>query len=251
MIIYDETDDKKYSGYMYGNSGTLDDYRLNTYDSTIKIAIDNWYEKSILINSDINGYVFDEYVSKSAIYCNDRATMNNLSYYYWAYNRLEIVLDDKIRKPSYNCGIDQNGELLNNSSIDDKFSASDVIGNGKLKYPVALMTADEISFAGGLAVSTLTSSYAYYYLNANNESVTGTLAWWTLSPNQSYGNNIQNYIISGSGNPGFLGNVYNNKVYGVRPVLSLKSCTFWSNGNGSSTSPYEVFIDNACLSVEN
>lgn len=43
--------------------------------------------------------------------------------------------------PTYDC---------NNNS--DKFTVSTSTGNGKLIYPIALMTADEIKFAGGLVL---------------------------------------------------------------------------------------------------
>lgn len=245
--IYGKTADEKYSGYMYGNSGKLDDYRLNTNDSTIKVKIDNWYENSLILKRDINNYLYNDYISKTAIYCNDRSTVANISYWFATYDRLETP----DIHPSFRCGASYNGNLQNNASDADKFSASISIGNGKLKYPISLMTADEVAYAGGIAGNSLGSPYAYYYLNGNNESVTGTLAWWTLSPNQTYGSNVQNYIISGSGNPGYIGNVYNNKVYGVRPVLSIKSCAYYSSGNGSIANPYEVFIDGECSKKDN
>ena len=37
----------------------------------------------------------------------------------------------------------------------------------------------------------------------------------------------------------------------VRPVLSLKSCVKYSNGDGTPTNPYTVTIDDDCASKEN
>ena len=38
---------------------------------------------------------------------------------------------------------------------------------------------------------------------------------------------------------------------GARPVLSLKSCVQWDEGNGTGTSPYKVKIDSSCVNSEN
>ena len=37
----------------------------------------------------------------------------------------------------------------------------------------------------------------------------------------------------------------------VRPVISLKSCVKHSSGDGTSSNPYEVTIDDTCASAEN
>ncbi len=231
-------------GYMevIGTSSD-DENRANTDDSQIKIAVDSWYEKSILVKKDLQQYIYDSYVSRTAIYCSDRSKDD---YEYSSFNRIDSY-EDSGDQPSFRCGVKRNGELSDTYSIQDKFTVSNTTGNGNLKYPVALMTSDEITYAGGFNENSLTSPYAYYYLNANGESVTGTHAWWTMSPRHYNGN----FVISGSGNPGYLGYMWFEKSYGVRPVLSLKSCVYWSKGDGSSTSPYEVFIDNTCSSLDN
>lgn len=242
----DIVNDAKYIGYMYGDSGEIEDNRLNTNDSIIKIAVDTWYEDTILSKSDDNNYTYDNYISRTAIYCNDRASDDDITWELAGFVRLWDYSGGA--QPSFRCGTNKNGSLTPEADVQDKFTVSDITGNGNLKYPVALMTSDEIAYAGGWNENSLSSPYAYYYLNANGESVTGTLAWWTMTPRYIYGS----FIISGSGNPGYLGYVYNNRgQYGVRPVLSLKSCVYWSNGDGSSTNPYEVFIDNTCSGLDN
>ena len=57
----------RYIGYMFGkDSHDLEGNRINNADSTIKTVIDEWYEKNLLIK-------YDKYISRTAIYCNDRS----------------------------------------------------------------------------------------------------------------------------------------------------------------------------------
>ena len=168
-----------YVGYMYGTTGSLANNRNNTNDSTIKKHIDSWYKDNLLIN-------YDKYISKTAIYCNDRSVgYGNYStsktasgeFEYASYTRLST---NKI--PSYKCGANIDNGLFLTSNNADKFSASTVGGgNGQLKYPIALMTVDEVSFAGGKSYTKLSSPYAWYYTNSEGGSITGTKLWWLIS----------------------------------------------------------------------
>jgi len=230
-----------YVGYMYGSSGSLASNRQNTTDSTIKGVIDTWYDKTI--EPSYNGYV-----SKTAIYCNDRANegySTSTKFYYAAYKRL---VDAKA--PSYKCGNNASGSLYsgtNGASTADKFTASTSTGNGKLTNPVALMTADEVAFAGGKYG---TNAPAYYYYNAAGGSVTGSTWWWTMSP--SYFNWLSSsssstyasvFVVGGSGSfPGRLSYDRVNYTRVVRPVVSLKSSVLVTGGTGTASDPYEVTI---------
>ena len=100
------------------------------------------------------------------------------------------------------------------------------------------MTADEISYAGGVAY---TSAPMWYYTNSTLESSTGEEYWWSLSPFYWYHGNAYSWNVIGSDGPGLLS--YDGVVYysfGVRPVVSLKSCIKYSTGNGTSETPYEI-----------
>ena len=102
---------------MYGTSGSLENNRTNTN--------------------------YDKYVSKTAIYCNDRSTQNN-----------SYVIDNSF----VYSGITR---LYSSDAPSYKFSANTTGGgNGQLKYPMALMTADEVTFAGGVYNLLLSSPYA-------------------------------------------------------------------------------------------
>ncbi len=238
-------DNPMYVGYMYGSSGDLASNRNNAINSTIKGVIDIWYDNTIEPS-------YDSYVSRTAIYCNDRANEDYNTSSRFSYATSKRLADAKA--PSYKCGNNASGNLYtgtNGASDSDKFTASTSTGNGKLTNPIALMTADELVFAGGRYS---TSAPAYYYYNAAGGSVTGSTWWWTMSPyswDKSGGANV--IRVRGTGTPGYL---LNRNVYvtdgGVRPVLSLKSCVKWKSGDGTSDNPYTVdALDSTCSSAEN
>ena len=209
-----------YVGYMYGTSGSLVNNRTNTNNSTIKTTIDTWYTR----NLEAKGYT--KYISTTAVYCNDRSVTNGTystssSFDYAAYTRL---VDNKT--PSYDC-----------ATAEDKFTADSSTGNGKLTYPIALMTADEVSFAGGLYG---TNAPTWYYYNSANGSSTGLTWWWLLSPGNWDGSYAYVFRVYGSSNPGYLLNNNVNSANGVRPAVSLKSCVKTSGGDGSASAPYTI-----------
>jgi len=209
-----------YVGYMYGTSGSLVNNRTNATNSTIKGVIDTWYKNNLNTN-------YGKYISTTAVYCNDRSNpaggynTGNTSFYYGAYTRLIAN-----KTPSYDC-----------ATAEDKFTADSSTGNGKLTYPIALMTADEVSFAGGLYG---TNAPTWYYYNSANGSSTGLTWWWLLSPNLWDGSNAYVFYVYGSSNPGYLLNNNVNSANGVRPAVSLKSCVKTSGGDGSASAPYTI-----------
>ena len=198
---------------MYGSTGSIANARANTTNSTIKTTIDNWYTS----NLEAKGYT--KYLSTTAVYCNDRSTSNNSEF--GAYTRLITN-----KTPSYDC-----------AATEDKFTVDNSAGNGKLTHPIALMTADEISFAGGLWA---TNASTWYYYNSANGSSTGSTYWWLLSPYNWYGSSAYVFYVYGSSHPGYLYYFYVNYTYGVRPSVSLKSCVKTSGGDGSASTPYTI-----------
>ena len=194
--------DSKYVGYMYYSNGT---------NSTIKDTIDTWY-KNNLTN-------YTKYLSTTAVYCNDRSTSDNTNFG----ARTRLIAN---KTPSYDC-----------TATEDKFTADTSTGNGKLTYPIALMTADEVSFAGGLYEN---NAQTWYYYNSANGSSTGDTWWWLLSPNSWDGSYAYVFYVYGSSNPGSLDYYRVNDINGVRPAVSLKSCVKTSGGDGSASTPYTI-----------
>ena len=165
-VYNDISGDNTYVGYMTGTEGATNyaSTHSNTTDSTIKGVIDTWYETNI-VDKGYSSYVAD------AIYCNDRSVANNvntgLGYgtnatVYAGYKRSSL----SVPEPSLICPND-----------NDKFTMNSTLGNGKLTYPVALITADEIMYAGGFAYENELNSIAnedFYLLSY--------VDYWTMTP---------------------------------------------------------------------
>ena len=218
--FYEIYEDPMYVGYMYGTSGNLVNNRTNINNSTIKDKIDTWYIQNMTS--------YTKYLSTTAVYCNDRNLRSGTSYstsssfYYAPYER---ILTNK--QPTYDC-----------TEASDAFSVDNT--SAKLTYPIALMTSDEIMRAGANGLTSLTSPYAWYYLNSAGGSVTGSTWWWLLSPYEWDGMYASVFCVQGSSHPGDL--AYSSVVsnFGVRPVISLKSCIKYGTGNGSANEPYTI-----------
>ena len=208
-------DNIAYVSYMYGSLGSIPNARENTNNSTIKGIIDTWYKDNLNTN-------YGKYLSTTAVYCNDRSTSDNANF--GARTRL-----DTNKTPSYDC-----------AATEDKFTVDTSTGNGKLTYPIALMTADEVSFAGGVMY---TNASTWYYYNSAKGSSTGSTWWWLLSPEFWYDSGAYVSQVFGLDHPGYLdyrrvGDARDSS--GVRPAVSLKSCVKTSGGNGSASDPYTI-----------
>lgn len=125
------TNDNAYIGYMYGNanSSTYEDTHVNINNSDIKVSLDEWY------NSNLESY--SEYLADVG-FCGDRSLssgtgIGSTTTYYNASNRLSN------NNPTFKC-MNQN----------DLYTVDNELGNGALTYPIGLITADEVVFAGGV-----------------------------------------------------------------------------------------------------
>ena len=196
--------DNMYVGYMY-TSGQV--HGLGT-DSTIKDVLDNWY------TSNLQNYA--DKIDGNAGFCNDRMQhygtgIGASSTDYATYNRL---INNKI--PSFEC-----------SNSNDLFTTKESSeGNKSLQYPIGLITADEVAYAGGVEGISNTS----YYLYTNNE-------YWTMSPYR-YKSNAFVFYVSSSGSLNSAKRV--DASYGIRPVINLKSTVQITGGNGLKDTPYII-----------
>ena len=132
----------------------------NTKDSTIKGKIDSWYLTNIQNKQDSNGVSYASYLSDE-VFCNDRTFTSGDGF---------SISKTTIFSPYYRV-LNQKQPSLSCSQDSDKFTVSPEKGNGKLTYPVGLITVDEAAFAGG------------FYLSANPEYYLYTgQTYWTMSP---------------------------------------------------------------------
>ena len=204
-----------YVGYMYQSNQV---HGLTT-DSTIKIELDQWYEENLQSHADK--------ISTEAGFCGDRTSTTSSSgapndtggtgttqTYYGARYRLNTN-----KTPTFECP-DADHDLYTVSSANS--------GNKALDYPIGLITADEVAYAGGV----VGQSNNGYYLYTNQY-------YWTMSPcgfNGSYAG------VFSVGSDGSLDNV--NGVYwtepGVRPIINLAPNVIITGGNGAVDSPFEI-----------
>ena len=232
-------DDNAYVGYMYGTPGssTYEATHANINNSTIKTVIDNWYQ------SNLNSY--SQYID-DAIYCNDRSTttINNVDnletlFGVTSFNGTGIGTENTSYSAFKRVLIDHSPSLKCQNN-NDKFTVSNTLGNGKLTYPVGLITSDEILMSGSgyidiLTFSLLMNSNFYLYKDYYAE----LKASWTMTPfHFSNGNSsVDIYGVEGRVGSG------NETQYGgdtdVRPVVSLKSDAI-NGGSGTITDPFVV-----------
>ena len=228
--------DNAYVGYMYGTPGstTYAETHANTNESTIKKYIDNWYKVN-----------FDETATnklEDTLFCNDRSTKaydaNSIgdssysSYGGLGYGKNKTIYGTAHRSAFYSTKTNPSLVCIN---ANDKFTVDSKNGNGKLTYPVGLITLDEVVLAG----------FNTYYSNQNDYQDTNNYLYtnnyyWTISPIvvDTIGTS---YIGDINGSNGFVSHAAVANQFGVRPVISLISGTLVSpNGDGTCANPYVV-----------
>ena len=197
----------EYVGYMYTSS----QQHGNTTNSSIKGVLDSWYSSNLASYADK--------ISKEAGFCGDRDlksgswSSTGSTLYYAAYGRL---IDNKA--PTLKCS----------NSSDLYTTSSSSKGNKALTNPVGLITADEVSMAGGVWG---TSNSSYYLYTGQN--------YWTMSPSY-FGSNGSAHVFYVHSN-GNLSHAYVDWTSGgVRPVINLSADVTAKSGNGTSSTPYEI-----------
>ena len=198
-------------GYKYGSSTatTYDETHKNTTNSTIKQAIDAWYKTNIS-DKGFSSYLVD------SIYCNDRslssgtgigATNSN----YKAYERLYTN-----NNPTFYC-----------VQSNDKFTVNTSKGNGSLQYPIGLITADEVVYAGSGIYGAVNSKYYLYTSNT----------YWTMSPFNFEDSCADGFYIGSTGS--IIAGDYVNDIHAIRPVITLNGSTKLE-GTGTKDNPFRL-----------
>ena len=183
-------------GYMYQNQN----WHGIELSSDIKNILDEWYKNYML--------VYEKYINTNSIFCGDRTTYT--ANYFDGYNRLY-----NLKKPTYVC----------TKNIDLYSTNESSLGNQALEHPIGLISADEVSFAGGVVNNVNNNFYLYTGFN-----------YWTITPAfYDYGFPYV-FMVDENGNYG-ASNV--NMSWGVRPVINLASDVTLS-GTGTASDPYIV-----------
>lgn len=104
-------------------------------------------------------------------------------------------------------------------------------GNQKLKYPIALLSSDEIMLAGSNFYDILKSNNPNYYLYTSDW-------YWLLSPS-SFSDSKAGYVFDVYYN-GELSSPLISRKGGVRPALTISINTPLLSGTGSMEDPYVI-----------
>lgn len=186
----------------------------NTIDSTIKGVIDKWYEDNLLNKTDLIGNKFSSYIEDTT-FCSDRTLYNGDGYSLskaTTFNSYARVAHAKTI-PSLSC-----------------YQPSDIfkVSNGNLKYPIALLTADEAALAGGVHISANTKYYLY----------TGD-TYWTMTP-EIYTPGYATTRVSFVDVNGGIDGRWVAGVRSVRPVINIKQDVQIISGTGTIDNPYRI-----------
>ena len=232
--------DNAYVGYMYGTPGsiTYEATHENKNDSTVKIAVDKWYEDNLKTN-------FSNYLSDT-LFCGDKTPAKSgiggvttqLGYgknktYYSSTERLRYstgTTEITTSTPTFKCAEKANDNYSRYTTTKGTLTNGKET-NGNLKYPIGLLSADEVSYAGAYKLGQTNKKYYLY-----NSSITSS--WWLSSPLGYNGSNASEWHFGGS-----YGNIDSLNVGGssaFRPSINLKADLLIGGGDGTKSNPYEV-----------
>ncbi len=231
----------EYVGFQF-KTGSIHGHGTDTdvTKSNVLTVLDTWF-KDNLADEFASG---NGRIDPDAGFCNDRrnSTANTTAWgnetdnggtgttttYYGAYLRLRPGGNNPSAtyksKPTFKCkDIDNDYFTYTGAAQKTTTDKKQTSGTKSLTYPVGLITADEVTFAGGLYNQNNTS----YYLN--NQSG----YYWTMSPSYFDGGTAWVFSVYSYGAAGV------DSTFGIRPVINLKA-DVTITGNGTIDTPYEI-----------
>ena len=174
---------------------------VNYKTSSIRTVIENWYRDNIAPHTSLTELIAD------TPYCNDisEPTTN----YFGAYNRLYTN-----KSPQYKCPSSTYGYT---------------VAKGDLTYPVALLTADEVAYAGNVNNTANTNNYLK---TAEN--------YFTMTPFRYYSTHAYLWYV---GTTGELSSNTEKTSYAVVPVISVVQEALIERGTGLYNDPYVIYVE--------
>ncbi len=183
---------------------------ITTYDSAIKTKVDKFYEDNLL--------TYANYIENTN-WCNDRTfTSGSL-----AGKDVDVVTNSNTFSSHKRTFVIYKPQITCDNPRDDL-----KVGNG-LKYPIGVLTSDEMTMAGYVGINGSSSSS---YLNIGTSQ-------WSLSPCIFSGRNA--YVTYANS---YMDGIYVTYSYAVRPSVSLASGTYVeAEGDGTAENPYIVITE--------
>lgn len=210
--------------YYYSSSSSTNTTFNN---SNAEAQITNWYSSNLLSN-------YNSYINQKAIFFHDRRNSVDTSLnIYRTWNRLFGLNNNGVPYPTINTS------GLSTTYLYTKTGSG--IGNGYLTYPVGLLTADEIMFAGGTITTSSTSALPgsvetsfkpnFEFFIAND--VPQGVGMWTMSPFSSTAMMVFKTHV------GFFRETPASQRL-LKPVIELNSGLLFE-GHGTETEPYIIY----------
>ncbi len=230
-----------YFGYEWKDK-EMHGYGEGTEKSNALTELENWFKDNLKDEwNDGNGNI-----DINAGFCNDRsgsAISDGVTYWsedmqdsggtediptnYGAYLRLANDTKKPILKCSTNSHKNEDYFTAKNSTgIKQHGKEITINGTKSLTYPIGLITADELAFAGGVNGRNNKS----YWLHTGEN-------YWTMTP-YIFNNNYAAYMLIMQNYGAIFYNTPNYE-YGLRPVINLKSSTTFT-GSGTTDDPYII-----------
>lgn len=241
--------DAKYVGWMFGGkrgvaSTSKEQAQTNETDSYAKAALDEWYVDNIL-NSGYAEYIADK------PFCNDRTTVDAVGAWWNLSGTTSTTLGYAKNPTAYGAHgrlleltrtVNPGGDFKNDLSLSFKCSikndaftvAETATGNGKLTYPIGLLTVDEFIAAGGTTTNVANPNL---YLNKDNYHYQ-----YTMTP--SYFDGSSQAYVFGITHDGLIQSSIQimNEVVGYAPVINLKpDYAVTATGTGTMIDPYSYY----------
>lgn len=195
--------------------------------STAASNINTFYQNSLSSNEDK--------FSLTSGYCNDVTDTNGI-----AQVKASSIFGDVTSSVNYAA---YKTRYLNNTPTftcpENAYVYAVLGGNKTLSYPVAMITMDEVMYAGGL-----NAANSDYYLNSN-------IDYWVMTPWQ------YNYVIGIKTSSVFIvkadgtlnGDAVQRSHY-LRPVVTLNSNTVWGGGDGTASNPYTIGEEQSSVTID-
>jgi len=171
---------------------TSNEQELNFLNSLIEEHLENWYEMHL---KD-----FDDFII-STNYCYDNGIVTEEE------NRIDYLASTRLEK---------------------EFLPTNACGGMKLSQKIALLTADEVMYAG---INSKENKENFLYIPSLQE------AWWTMTPNKKINNETEFYVVNQDGS--LKKDAKETANLFVRPAITLiKKAKV--TGEGTKENPYVV-----------
>ena len=231
-------------GYMYGTPGstTYEATHENKNDSNAKTIIDKWYEDN-LYDTKFENYLAD------TLFCGDKTVSEGTGIAKQATVYSNFDRNNQSNEeitPTFECAKGAN-DNYSRYTMNSYKTSKGTETNGNLKYPVAMLSADEAMMAGNQNV--------YHFVNGiscpSSVDNSNTCSFNTMSPGKGTINPLSDNGSGNTFNPVINIITPDNKSYYVyvysgyplNPVINLKSDVIVESGDGTKDNPYKLKLN--------